>query len=75
MSLKRFTDSDALLIRSLINKYGIDGISHELSVIMRSWAAQNPKKYGIMGKISSILAYRAGVVMGTSPSPRKLMGG
>lgn len=67
MSLRRFNDADARLLRSLINRYGLDGVAVELRSIVAAYKQQDPKRYGAPARQAARFEYVARRMMGTAP--------
>lgn len=70
--IKKFTDSDSQLLRRLIRDYGMDGLTHELHMLTKTWRAQNAKLYAFLENRASGLAYAARLMMGKAPVLRKV---
>lgn len=66
MSLHRFNDADALTLRALVNRYGIDSVAHELWTIIRHYSGT---RFRFAIAASKRLSYAAGLAMGTAPKP------
>lgn len=59
----RFTNKDQVILQSLIQHYGADGVSHELSRIFIAWGNQNVR-YRKMAKVAQLLAGHAALALG-----------
>lgn len=68
--IKRFSDSDAMLLRYMAKHYGIDGLCHEVWRLLAEWRAQNPTLYGALAKAANRLAFASKLAVGKAPSPR-----
>jgi hypothetical protein len=69
VSLKGFSDPDALLLRGLIQKYGLDGFCHELMMIIKSWKNQAPKKWSQSFRAAFSLEYQTRLALGSAILP------
>lgn len=65
--VKRFSDQDSQFLRQLIKNYGIDGLTHELYMLCKSWKMQNPKLYSLLERRAASLAYVARLMLGKAP--------